>query len=98
MTQLPLLRSTTWPCANNGCFANVFGIRDGGDDGQGAGDAGRAMVVMVIVLVTVMVENVGSQSIASVSVHMSLKSGKKWNQAVEMFISLPMPGPGPFLQ
>lgn len=37
------------------CF---FGIADGSDDGQsaceGAGDAGRAMVVTVIVLVTVM--------------------------------------------
>lgn len=53
--------SATWPCANNGCFTNVFVISDGGDDGQGAGggagNAGRVMVVMVIVLVTVMVAN-----------------------------------------
>lgn len=65
MTQLPLLRTATWPRANNGHFTNViFGIRDGGDDDQGAGggasDAGRALVVMVIVLVTVLVGNVVS--------------------------------------
>lgn len=59
VTQLPLWRSATWTHANNRCFPNVFfGIADGSDDGQsaceGAGDAGRAMVVAVIVLMTVM--------------------------------------------
>ena len=57
---MPLLGSATWPCANNGCFTNVFSIGDGDDEPGccgGAGDTDRAMVVMVIVLVTVMVGN-----------------------------------------
>lgn len=65
VTQLPLLRTATWPRANNGHFTNVvFGIHDGGDDDQGTGggasDAGRALVVMVRVLVTVLAKKVVS--------------------------------------
>lgn len=55
------------------------------------------MEVMVIVMVTVMVGNVAILIYSFSECHRSLKSGEKWDQAVELLISLLTSGPGHFL-